>query len=578
MSALALDQLRRASASRFLQRGPFPIKTKGPITALDWDERILRVAQASSRGPHLELERLTIEPLDYEFDVAKSDPAAAGTCLAEALKRLKLKPGPIVMGIPRSLVFLRALALPRAETAEALVSMVYFQISRDLPFRLEDAVVDFQVNTPPAPANPTPPAQPPAGTAPTTPAPPKVQVLVAVAKREVVQFYERVAAAAGLKLAALGFQSYANARALKACWPAESQSAVALVSLRRREVIIDVIADGLLLFSRTASLAAAADQEELAAAPLQTPNLDAQPASAADAAPTPTDDARLVELILIEVVRSLHNYTGANSQHPVEAILVAGESDQADAIADALGERCKLPSRRLASLPLGAPALAPKTGRHVADALTTVGLALSAHDQTAWPFNFLQPKRPPAPRAWGRSSWLALAAALLALVLGAGAVRAALCHGRLKTKGQLLAQLDQANKNSRLYSDKISRARGVHGWVAEKREWLDHWAALSLLLPDSSQVYVTSIAAGSRGVLHVSLQARNGEILAQVDKRLREAGYELRPLAVTPSSDRYGYSFQTSLELTLPSKLKQDWRTLPAPARPADDASLERKR
>ena len=89
---------------------------------------------------------------------------------------------------------------------------------------------------------------------------------------------------------------------------------------------------------------------------------------------------------------------------------------------------------------------------------------------------------------------------------------------------------------------------------------------------------LSSIAAGSRGVIHVSLQARSGEILAQVDKRLREAGYGLRPLAITPTSDRYGYSFQTSIELTLPANLKQEWKTLTAPPRPADDGSLERKK
>jgi hypothetical protein len=79
-------------------------------------------------------------------------------------------------------------------------------------------------------------------------------------------------------------------------------------------------------------------------------------------------------------------------------------------------------------------------------------------------------------------------------------------------------------------------------------------------------------------VLHVSIQARSGEILARIDKRLREAGYELKPLAITPCSDKYGYSFQSSLELTLPDKLKMDLAALKAPERPADDGSLDASR
>jgi hypothetical protein len=119
------------------------------------------------------------------------------------------------------------------------------------------------------------------------------------------------------------------------------------------------------------------------------------------------------------------------------------------------------------------------------------------------------------------------------------------------------------------------RSKTVHDWVVEKREWLDHYAYLSALLPESPDVYVSSISTGARGVLHLSIQARNGEILAQIDKRLREAGYELKPLAVTPTSDRYGYGFQSSLELTLPDKLKLNPSLVKVASRPEDDGSLD---
>ena len=556
----------------------FPIKSKGPITALDWDGRILRVAQSVWRGGKAEVEKVATEPLEHTFDVVKSDPAVAGACLAEAVQRLKLKPSAVVMGIPRSLVFLRTLSLPPAETAETLAAMVYFQISRDLPFRSEDAVVDFQVNTPAAVADPAAPAESELGGTPRPAAAAKVEVLVAVVKKEVVNFYERVAAAAGLRLAALGFQSYANARGLKACWPASGRGTVALVALRQQEVIIDIIAGETVLFSRTASLARAQAPEDLAIPLVEDANGNEEPRSAAKAGAAANDDAGLIDLIRIEVVRSLHNYTGLDCRQPVETILVAIENDQVEAIVKALSEGCKLPCRRLALAALGAPGAVPEQARRTADALTAVGLALSAQDQTAWPFDYLHPKRPPAPRSWRPANWLAVAGAVVVLLAGAWGVRAALIYQRQKAKDALLAELDVAAGKRTVYRDMRIRAKVVRDWVAERREWLDHWACLSAVLPDCTEVYVSSIAAGSRGVLHVSLQARSGEILAQVDKRLREAGYGLRPLAITPTSDRYGYSFQTSIELTLPANLKQEWKTLTAPPRPADDGSLERKK
>lgn len=578
MTTPVLDRPSRRPNRRFFNQGAFPIKSKGLITALDWDGRILRLAQSAGRGGKAEVEYLAAERLEHAFDVARSDPAAAGACLAEALRRLKLKPGAVVMGIPRSLVFLRSLSLPPADSPEALVAMVYFQISRDLPFRPEDAVIDFQVNAQSPPANPPSPDTPEAEAIPRAVSSPKVEVLVAVVKREVVQFYERVAAAAGLKLAALGFQSYANTRGLQACWPDEGRGAVALVSLRQQEVIIDIIAGGQLLFSRTAALARSEEPGDPGRSTSESTGGNEETVSLSEPADAMPDDPALIGLVRIEVVRSLHNYTGSDSHQPVETILVAGETKQAAALVETLAEACRLPCRGLASVPVGVPRAVPDGEVKAAGALTAVGLALSAQDETTWPFDFLHPKRPPAPRAWRRTAWIAGGAAAVVLLAGGWGLRAALIHQRQKTKEDLLAQLSKAAGNRAIYRDMRIRAKTVHDWIGDRREWLDQWAALSVLLPDCTEVYVSSITAGARGVLHISLQARSGEILAQVDKRLREAGYELRPPAVTPTSDRYGYSFQTSLELSLPAKLKQDWKALKTPPRPADDGSLERKK
>ena len=366
MTTPTLDQKARALKNRFFKPGVFPIKAKGPITAVDWDGRRLRVAQSVRRGGKGEVEYLVAESVEHGFDAAKSDPAVAGACLAEELRRRKLKPGAVVMGIPRSLVFLRSLTLPPADSPEALVAMVYFQISRDLPFRPEDAVIDFQVNTPvPPPPPPTPAgAEPDAAPRPANAA--KVDVLVAVVKRDVVQFYERVAAAAGLKLAALGFQSYANARALRAGWPVESRGTVALVSLRQHEVIIDVIADGLLLFSRTAALAPALGLEDPAATlgeRAAAGDVAGTGEGAGSAAGSTAGEATaLIDLVRIEVVRSLHNFTGSESRQPVERILVAGEAEQVEPLAGALAAALNLPCRPLAAVPIGAPRVAPDGG------------------------------------------------------------------------------------------------------------------------------------------------------------------------------------------------------------------------
>jgi hypothetical protein len=56
---------------------------------------------------------------------------------------------------------------------------------------------------------------------------------------------------------------------------------------------------------------------------------------------------------------------------------------------------------------------------------------------------------------------------------------------------------------------------------------------------------------------------------------LREAGYEVKPLAITPGVDKYGYSFRSSVEVSLPDKMKIELAALKGGARPVDDGALE---
>jgi hypothetical protein len=49
----------------------------------------------------------------------------------------------------------------------------------------------------------------------------------------------------------------------------------------------------------------------------------------------------------------------------------------------------------------------------------------------------------------------------------------------------------------------------------------------------------------------------------------------LKPLSITPANDKHGYNFRTTVELTIPKKLKPDISKAKPEPRPADDASLK---
>ena len=160
-------------------RKKFRVRKAGACIAIDLDGSTLRAVQTAPRGEGVFVSRIIAESLDLPADTDRNDPVVIGRAIAATLGRAGIKTGPVIMGIPRPMVVLRTLLLPAVEQERELASMVHFQIAKDLPFRFEEAVIDFTLRR----------RLPGSGEEPE-----KVEVLVAAVKREVVEFYQRAAA------------------------------------------------------------------------------------------------------------------------------------------------------------------------------------------------------------------------------------------------------------------------------------------------------------------------------------------------------------------------------------------------
>lgn len=554
----------------------FPLKREpraklpAQATALDLDSRSLRVVQPTTRGGQPAVSRVSVAPLNLPADADRTDPAVLGAAIAKALEQLKLKPGPVVMGIPRAQVVLKTLLLPVIADVRELASVVHLQVGRDLPFRVADAVIDFQVHrqiTPPAPktdanAKPGQPAEP------VVLPPPKLEVLVAVAKREVVGFYQRAAEAAGLKLIALGLLPSASARCVEECRVAERGQAYALVSLRPDEVSIDIVADQAVPFSRSVALGVSLGVPPLGGNGTRPPEGGTPNEAAAAEA--------FINAATIEAVRSLHSYSGLGAQGSLAKLFVAGMTGHEAAVVAALATRMSTP---VALLDTWALKLPEDSLSHAAGATAAIGLALGFADTDGMPFDFLNPKRPAVQRDLRKIRILTGLAAAAALFLVVAGVRTWLVGQRQKVLDAITAEVTTAEKHRPVYRQMISQAGVVNEWVRGERDWLTHYAYLTAVLPRSEEVFLTSFAVSGPGALRLALRAKSGEILAKVEKQLRAAGYDVKPLAITPGSDKNGYEFQSTVELAVPDKLKIDLaKTKPPPARPADDGSLDTSR
>ena len=279
-------------------RRKFRMRAPGSITALEIDGAVLRVVQTAQRISRAAVTRVAVAPLEFAADADAADPVALGKAVAKALHGLRIKPGAVVMGVPRAQVVLRTLNFPVINDVRELASMVHLQVGKDLPFTLEEAVIDFKIDrrvSGPETGSSSGAAAPgEATTGEAAALAPQIEVLVAATKAEVVDFYRRVASAAGVELAALGWISYANARGLEACRVAEDQEVVALVSLRPDEMSIDVVARQRLLFSRGTVAKQPASPAEAAPGEADVPSAPAALETGLPAAATPASYVDMV--------------------------------------------------------------------------------------------------------------------------------------------------------------------------------------------------------------------------------------------------------------------------------------------
>ncbi len=520
------------------------------VTALEVDGRVLRIAEATRSGNSSRVDQVRALALELPDDADRTDASVLGTAIAKALAKARIKPGPVVLGIGRSQVILRTVAVPDTGLTGTIASLVRFQVARDLPFRLDEAIIDFQI------LRRLPAREPGEGdTQASSPATAhdsvdRVEVLVAVTRQESLEFLRRLAEAAGLSLAAVGWISQANATCLQATGTgAGAQTGPrALVALKSEEVGIEILEGSSLLFSRGLPMPPAAE----------------------------TDAEQWVRTATIEVVRSLHAFGGTAGRTAPEAAAILGGTGHEEALSIALQTRLGFAVPQVA--PAHALGLERSDAAAVASGFSSIGLALGATHPSGLEFDFLNPKRPTPPPDLRKIRMIAGAAAAVAVLVVVLGVRKTLISRREAVLAALQSELTTGEKKRPVYRQMIQQAATLKAWSAEERDWLDHYAHLSAVLPPSEEIYLTSVAFGPNRAIRLGVQARNGEILGKVDRLLRAAGYDVKPLAVTPGADRNGYNFRTTVELTVPAKLKFDLNKLHPPARPADDMSLENPR
>ena len=531
------------------------LRRRNDVTALDIDQRMLRVVHvtAGKIPGSTRIKRVEVVPVPSErFDL--ENPRKVGEWIGEQLKALRLFPGTVVMAVRRGEAVLKELLLPPLKDAGEMASMVNMRAMRELPFPETDAVIDFTVTKVPTKKE-LQAAKKEAlqrGAATDTMA----HVVVAAVHRDTVNRYRTIAEAGGLTLTGLGLRPLASFRALKACVPEINGDAVALVSVRRHEVDVDILIDGRLVFSRELSV-----------------NLE-EPEDVTEAA-----GQDCITQAAKEIIRCLHSYEGSEAFKPLEHLYVAGGTGLEDNLRDIIRSQTDIDCKRMPP-PTGVR-LPKERETDATRALTALGLALGFVDERGLAVDFLAPKRPVLRRNQGRTKWLlsiVILQALFVLLFGARSKLAEEYEVKLSGAGGLtLTHSTLAKREKDFWRWTRKNVDSIRNWHGANRRWLEHIAFLSSVIPQCDQIYLLkmNMRSGKTGVISFQVQVRDSEVLHSFEKKLRNLGYIVKPVSFTPVNDKYGYKFRATFELTLPGRfpvnLLHHQKTNAPPARLQDD-------
>lgn len=490
----------------------------GDRTALsiDWDAWRLRIVQVrgSRTGPSV-LRVLTAPMPDELATLDQAEPI--GHFIRRVLDQEGIRTRRAMVDVPRHQVILNSIQLPDAPVDE-LVSMVRFQVAKDLPFAQDQAVLDFVKM---AHTN---------GEA-------SVDVLVAAIRDDMLAFYKQVFTSAGLKLIRVGLRPYATSVGVVRANVATAAGRSLVLDIGPKMTEIDLLRDGHLVFSRSAEVPVERAQDMVS---------DVGGADDEAASPVSLAPRKSVEDLLVQVTRTVAGFRATDPGAELDRIVVAGNTGIESEFAAAVQQRMRVPASIYDPSPMLAKSVRSGHGdlREFAAAL---GLAVSDEQDAEAYFDFLHPKKEVTiqQKRLRKVPLVATTVVLAAVAMVVGYTRIVTPkHQRIAA---LQREIDALERQKKLVDELDERFEDLKEWQDDGVVWTDELARLVEVFPDTKDVYTSEIRGTSKNEMRIETNARESDgsnkllnSLAEV-KVDGEEHFVVRPSKTMRTNDKYAF-------------------------------------
>ncbi len=509
------------------------------ILAVEWDSRSIRMVLARPKAEGVELLKAVSAPIPSS--VSAEDAASLGAFIKESISSARIGVGRAILCIPRDQVVLNTINLPPTP-AEEMASLVQFQVSKELPFAAEQAVLDFAVagaHDPKAPCS----------------------VLATAIRRELLEFYQEVASAAGLSIESVGLRPLANLISLTAATGGTGPELTLLVDVGPHRTEIDLIRGGVLVFSRAASMSVGMEPATVGEAG-EAGYQDSKIISSGVDRDAAEANPQAVSALLVEVIRSFEAFRATEPSASLDRIVVAGSSGLEPQLAQMLGAR--FATRAELFSPEKALGLTAERARELRGFSAALGLAIGhSHDELAL-IDFLHPKRPVTKRELRLKK---APSAVMAAILLIGSIYlfqtkyVSPLREEIRTLQKAQSQMKAEEKAVREFAEKVD---ALEGWIESEQHWPTVIAAMAEVFPPDREAYATRLdlelvpvrkSVKREATAKIKFRTASLGTVNELAEKLRAAGFEnVVPGKETPTGGRDVYRNDTNIDVVVPQK------------------------
>lgn len=311
----------------------FIFKKKKEVIGIDIGSSSVKLVQLKDNKGILHLLNVGLYPLPPEaiVDNTLMDSSSIAEQVKNLVASLGIKIKDVACSISGNSVIIRKIVLP-AMPQEELEDQISWEAEQYIPFDINDVNMDFQILSP------------------DNNDPSKMNVLLVASKKDIINDYVAVFTEAGLQLSVVDVDSFAVQNAFEANHDYSSEDVIALVNVGASIMNINVIKDGLTLFTRDVQMGGNLYSEEIQ----KQIGLSSKEAETAKLLVSETADEPLLNVIVKvnetisqEIRRSLDFYNSTANEERISRVFVSGGCSKVSNLIGTIAEKLSLPVERL---------------------------------------------------------------------------------------------------------------------------------------------------------------------------------------------------------------------------------------